>query len=1058
MSISLKSSHSLKNLLTVLIENIKKDNDVFRSIYIVTQTQGMRNWLKQEIVVNLGIAANIRFVGMDEIIHKTYQLCGGMYSDTLDTHDLNWSIFEILDSDGFKNQFRNIAEYYSDITTHHAESKRMALAEKIADLFDQYQAYRNKMIASWNEGKLLHNEDYDEKWQMYLWNELKRTAQNYFRDKNFVGEFIKDKTTNFDILKAQLPNIYFFGLSLMTDYHVQLVYHLSKQINIHFYIQNPAPYDYWYEDKSEKLIAIYKSKGYGAGEDQAGSNPLLVNWGKLVQDTFFLLFQDDENLNAYDVVGELPEHKTTLLQSIQYSIFHNQKNTFHFSEEQIYDNSITINACYSPIREVETLYNHLVRLVDNSDGQLKARDIVVMVTDINLYASYIKAVFDNAPYKFFYTIADESFMEEDTAINALAAILEINENQFTAEKVLSLLDYSSIRQHFQITDVTMIRKVVDEANIRFGFKGERNNDSDYVSWTYGLKRIMYGVCMSGSHEYGEGENSFYPIDSVEGYHIQNIVKFVHFVEELIQIIKERNSARNIDGWVRYIEDEVKIFIGEPESEDNDSFRMLSDRLKKYRTLANVFNKNVSYKVFSDHLLNYISTERKSYAFSGGGITFCSLVPMRSIPFKVVALLGLNSDKFPRRDNRVSFDLMSKYRKRGDRNLKDNDKHLFLETLLSAGQYLYFSYIGQNISNNSPLPPSILIDELVEFIAENTEKEKQEDVRKNFIIRQPLHSYSKKYNQEDDRLFSYLIRSKSKTPENIKIPERQYPKINVVDFNEMMAFFKNPIKYFYNKTLKIYYNDDDIGISENEVFTLDKLEEWQIKNETLSLKKDEIDSYRIQGIKQGRFPLKNMGKVTIEAIFDSTKHLRKLYQAYTNDIAEKVLAFDTKIENKQIQEEYQLQGELRNIFGKYLVCYSFSNNDMKYKMQAYLSALILQVLQKDEKVIYISNKNNHATQVLLPISTQEYASERLVNFIELFLKAQTQMIPFDFSFKMKAVSAEELNDSIQNNIFRDAYITKEFENGTFEKDDIFNQFAGVRELLGSWEECFIKITQ
>src|SRR5690606_635358 len=214
---------------------------------------------------------------------------------------------------------------------------------------------------------------------------------------------------------------------------------------------------------------------------------------------------------------------------VQNSIFNNEKKDILFSENLLSDGSITINSCYSPTREVEVLYNYLVHLVEKKQEKLSARDIIVMVSDIDLYGSYIKAVFDNAPYKFNYTIADESYVVSDTISNALFSILSLNEQQFTSEKVISLLEFSSIRKQFQIENTAFIRHIVDAANIRFGFSGNREHDTDYVSWEYGLDRIMYGLTMHGGNEFGTGEKSFFPIDLVEGFDMFNMVRFVYFV-------------------------------------------------------------------------------------------------------------------------------------------------------------------------------------------------------------------------------------------------------------------------------------------------------------------------------------------------------------------------------------------------------------------------------------------------------------------------------------------------------------------------------------------------
>src|SRR5690606_10129174 len=265
-------------------------------------------------------------------------------------------------------------------------------------------------------------------------------------------------------------------------YHLQIIHKVSEYIKIEFLFQNPAPWKYWYEDRSEKIVEFLKYIKKYDDTEQAEGNPLLTGWVHLTQNTFKMFFKDDDTLNTLEEIEVIEPQTDSLLHHVQNSIFNNEKKDILFSENLLSDGSITINSCYSPTREVEVLYNYLVHLVEKKQEKLSARDIIVMVSDIDLYGSYIKAVFDNAPYKFNYTIADESYVVSDTISNALFSILSLNEQQFTSEKVISLLEFSSIRKQFQIENTAFIRHIVDAANIRFGFSGNREHDTDYVSW------------------------------------------------------------------------------------------------------------------------------------------------------------------------------------------------------------------------------------------------------------------------------------------------------------------------------------------------------------------------------------------------------------------------------------------------------------------------------------------------------------------------------------------------------------------------------------------------
>src|SRR5207237_7508830 len=149
-------------------------------------------------------------------------------------------------------------------------------------------------------------------------------------------------------------------------------------------------------------------------------------------------------------------------------------------------------------------------------------------------------------------------------------------------------------------------------------------------------------------------------------------------------------------------------------------------------------------------LEYSLDESSSGAgFLSGQLTFCALKPMRSVPFKVVCLLGLNDTAFPRHDRAPGFDLLAQYPKRGDRNIRDSDRALFLEALLSAREVFYLSYVGQSLRDNQPLPPSVLVSELLDYVVENFETEIDD-----FVTRHPLQAFSPRNFQPNGILFSY----------------------------------------------------------------------------------------------------------------------------------------------------------------------------------------------------------------------------------------------------------------------------------------------------------------
>jgi exodeoxyribonuclease V gamma subunit len=1045
----LEVSNSLNHLAAQLSFEISLQvKSVFQPVYIITQTEGMNSWLKLQIADNIGIAANIQFLKPNDLINKIYFFLGGSFSKSLSADDLNWLLYKTLGEKAFTKKYPDISSYYN-YDGIDKDVKRMALAEKIADLFDQYQIYRPDMIEAWNLDKIFTKHK-EEEWQKDLWMRSKELAGDIFPDKTLIGKFIINALKNpeqTERLQQKMPVIYLFGISVITEYHLQIFQNLAKHIEIRFLILNPAPYDYWYEDSSEKLLYFLKKTGRAHHSDTNTGNTLLTAWGKIIQDTFSILFKNDDLINSYEVIGENEPEPDSLLHKIQSSIFENkrlEKGTF--KKEEITDGSITINSCYGPAREVEVLFNYLVHLIDKKNEKLSSRDIVVMVSDIDLYSSYIRAVFDNAPYQFKYTIADESYAATDSISNALHSILSITEMHFTAEEVVRLLDFSFIRKRFKITDTAQIRDVVDDANIRFGFEGNYEDDSVYVSWQYGLKRIMYGICISGAEEYGDGADSFFPVDNTESSGAFNVIRFVHFAEALIQSLHERKPVKTIAAWVAYIEKILNDFVCDKEDTNDEDYGAILGQLANYNVINSLFDEEISYDVFLHNFLPALTGVTRSKAFAGGGITFCSLIPMRSIPFKVVALLGMNFDEFPRKDKKLSFNLIEKERRKGDRNIKENDKHLFLETILSAQDYLYISYTGQSVKDNSSLPPSILIDELVDFI--ETFSEDSNMVRSQLITQQPLHSFSKKYDVDNDRYYSYLLSSKNTIDlVNNEKTGREF-NFGEIGLYKLASFLKSPFKGYYNDVLGIYYSDNEVTLRDTEMFDVDTKEKWQLKNELLKNSGDKMEQFKNKKIKMGELPLKNMAGVVLENIEKEMRSVKKLFNETTEGKSESVYPVEIQFDGSI------LKGEVGNIFGNKQVAVSFSKNENKYLMEAWMNHLALRAAGYDIELYFIS-QNTDKVFGSARISTEE-AFATLKELIKLYKQGHEEIIVFDPAFNTIPDEIDSLNSDSFNKILEkkfgkygdsyDQYMIREFNTGFFDDETVVEKYQTAARKL------------
>ncbi|MFZ9207778.1 MAG: exodeoxyribonuclease V subunit gamma [Sediminibacterium sp.] len=960
MSINLNVSNSLQPLSHLLAHELKATaQDPFVKQWIVTQTEGMNSWLKQTIAKQNGIAANINFCKPNDIITEIYRKSLRSGNSIVNSEDIRWCIYGLLNHPDFLNTYTNISNYYigNDI-------KRIALSDELADLFDQYQIYRHDIIEIWNEK--VSNGEAPDTWQMWLWMNVKIKLGSGYEDRVQMANSLVSALTNPEVqasVKRNIPTLHLFGIAVITPYYLRIFQALAQFIDIHLYLVNPCPEHMWMDYSSEQQITKLlrkRNKHRKEVDHLLVGNDLLLNWGKIIKESFKLLMDKDDFVNVYNDDFALPIDNTeTLLKKIQYDIYNNSKKEERLvlTNSDVKDGSITINGAYTPVREVEILHNYLVELVDKKKEPLAPKDIVVLVSDIELYAPFIHSVFSNSKYEFKYNIADESYAAGNNLFTAIQEILTIDAQSFKVEAVLKLLESPYIRNRFKIKDEETLRTAARQAGIIFSMEGRTADDTRYVSWEYGLKKIMYGICMSGDPEINDGQDAFIPLDTAEGSEAIERVRLLYFVKMLKHKLDDRNQTRTISEWDEYLQSFVEDMIFQAGDKDDEDYTKLVQFTEHMAILEKDANVEISFEVFRHSFLQRLDMEKKAGSFAKGGITFCSLVPMRSIPFKVVAMLGMDFDKFPRKETALSFSIINEEPKPGDRNVKNNDKHLFLETLMSAQAYLYISYVGANPKDGSKLPASSLVDELIDYVARGIEPDanglnKDTDVlRKEWVTLHPLHSFSSRY-KLNNGLVSYLDESHYQTKITIATKPAN-PKLfamDVVDINEIARFLQNPARQYLQKQFNVYYHDDEVLLKDHELFELDHLTKWAFQDNVMAMNDSEIDDYYESIKKSGKLPLSKMGKAMMDLIVEDIEDLRKRLIDVTNGLPK------TPIDIQFHLGDTLITGKVDTIYGNRFINVCNSGDQLKYLLKAFVIYLgIIANGDTDIEFVFIPKK-------------------------------------------------------------------------------------------------------
>jgi len=723
---------------------------------IVVQSKGIERWLSMELARHNSISANIFFPFPNTCLNEVFKkLMPDMPEESLfDPDVMTFRIMDILPECRHRSGFESIKKYLAD---DKSKQKLFQLSEKISETFDQYLVFRPDIIFKWEEGKEDH-------WQAKLWRELISGNENQHRAwlRKTLIQKVRDRSDKISDLPGR---IFIFGISYLPPFHTQVFAELSSVVQVNFFVLNPCMV-YWADIVSEKEKSRIKRQ-YVAGASALDElhletgNSLLASMGKQGRDFFELISGFD--CESYELFEDQAEYD--MLSCVQSDILYlrdrkHAKNKFLINIET--DTSIQVHSCHSPMREIEVLHDNLLAMLEKNPD-LKPKDIVVMTPDIETYAPFIHAVFDAQAYaslRIPFSIADRSIKKESRIIDSFLSILDLKNSRLGADQVISLLESLGIKEKFEMTesDMQIVRGWINDTRIRWGIDAISRTSLNLPAfhentWRAGIDRMLLGYAMPG-HE-RDMFCGILPYDNIEGNEVKILGRLLEFLDRVFKCVNNLSQPKTLSGWHDALNSIIDRFL--PRNDDDiereiEFIRHVINDILRIQELSD-FDENIDIEVIKTYLETHFERENLGAGFIAGGVTFCAILPMRSIPFEVVCLVGMNNDAFPRDSKTLSFDIIAKYPKPGDRLRRNDDKYLFLEALISARKKLYISYVGQSIEDNTQVPPSVVVSELLDYIKEGFYVPEQ-CILDHVITKHRLQAFSPEYFKGNSKLFSY----------------------------------------------------------------------------------------------------------------------------------------------------------------------------------------------------------------------------------------------------------------------------------------------------------------
>ncbi|WP_203291242.1 exodeoxyribonuclease V subunit gamma [Escherichia coli] len=885
----------LEALMEFIVERERLD-DPFEPEMILVQSTGMAQWLQMILSQKFGIAANIDFPLPASFIWDMFVrvLPEIPKESAFNKQSMSWKLMTLLPQLLEREDFTLLRHYLTDDSD---KRKLFQLSSKAADLFDQYLVYRPDWLAQWETGHLVEGLGEAQAWQAPLWKALveytHQLGQPRWHRANLYQRFIETLESATTCPPGLPSRVFICGISALPPVYLQALQALGKHIEIHLLFTNPCRY-YWgdikdpaylaklltrqrrhsFEDRELPLFRDSENAGqlFNSDGEQDVGNPLLASWGKLGRDYIYLLsdLESSQELDAF--VDVTPDN---LLHNIQSDILELENravagvNIEEFSRSDNkrpldpLDSSITFHVCHSPQREVEVLHDRLLAMLEE-DPTLTPRDIIVMVADIDSYSPFIQAVFGSAPADRYlpYAISDRRARQSHPVLEAFISLLSLPDSRFVSEDVLALLDVPVLAARFDITEegLRYLRQWVNESGIRWGIDDDNVRELELPAtgqhtWRFGLTRMLLGYAM----ESAQGEwQSVLPYDESSGL-IAELVG--HLASLLMQLnIWRRGLAqeRPLEEWLPVCRDMLNAFFL-PDAETEAAMTLIEQQWQAIiaEGLGAQYGDAVPLSLLRDELAQRLDQERISQRFLAGPVNICTLMPMRSIPFKVVCLLGMNDGVYPRQLAPLGFDLMSQKPKRGDRSRRDDDRYLFLEALISAQQKLYISYIGRSIQDNSERFPSVLVQELIDYIGQSHYlpgdealncDESEARVKAHLTClhtRMPFDPQNYQPGERQSYAREWLpAASQAGKAHSEFVQPLPFTLPETVPLETLQRFWAHPVRAFFQMRLQVNFRTEDSEIPDTEPFILEGLSRYQINQQLLNALVEQDDAERL----------------------------------------------------------------------------------------------------------------------------------------------------------------------------------------------------------------------
>lgn len=975
--------------------------DPFAQELVLVPAKGVERWLSQRLSNRLGICAAVEFRNPRSLIAE---LTGTAEEDPWSADAMAWPLLAVIDGNLDQPWCEPVATHLGHFETGDEyelrQGRRYAVARRLAGLFASYARQRPQLLVDWAE---LPD---DLSWQAPLWQALTEridAAPPHIRHAETLARLTDSR--------SDLPErLSLFGHTRLPVTEIELLTALAAHHDLHLWLPHPSD-DLWQsltahagplprrEDTSHRDVGhpLLATLGRDLRELQRGlpipdTDEYLRGTG--YPDTVLGWLQSDIAANAVRPAGRVPRLK---------------------------DRSIQVHSCHGPARQIEVLREVLLGLLAD-DPTLEPRDILVMCPDIETYAPLITAGFGlgdvvrgaHPAHKLRVRLADRALVQTNPLLSVAASVLTLAGGRATASEVLNLAESPPVRARFGFTDddLEAITAWVREANIRWGFDQEHRSPYGveflHNTWRFGIDRVLAGVAMSDDSRAWLGTTL--PLDDVSSNRVELAGRFADFVEKLSHTVRQLSGVRPLDEWLSALGSGIDALAY------SDEEWPAAQVQREFAEIGEAAGAGETPMRLSDvrALLDRHLAGRPTRAnFRTGTLTVCTMVPMRSVPHRVVCLVGLDDGVFPRLGAVDGDDVLARDPRTGERDIRSEDRQLLLDAIGAATQTLVVTYTGANEYSGQARPPAVPLAELLDTLRVTAEQ--PVDV----VTTHPLQPFDIRNVTPGallpDGPFTFdptaLTAAQASAGQRADRPAffaHQLPPRPTEDvaLEDLVTFFKDPVKGFF-RALEYTLPWDVDGVSDVMPVDIDALEEWTVGDRMLGDIMGGMTPADAQQAewRRGTLPPGQLGWRRAIALRDRCALLATDALRYRDADPQ---AYDVDID---LGTGRRITGTVSPVFGERLVSVTYSKLDGKHLLQSWIPLLALAAghPDRDWSAVCIGRPRRGDTPRVEGLGRPDNPVELLADLVAIYDAGRREPLPLPIKTSYAWAAARHAGD-------------------------------------------------